>query len=251
MGRCLGVFCGQISGQADFPTSCGCCAGRLGRFARRFLFSLRGLPARQTIARFQMNFMRRLPHKTWIGVARDAVQQWRQRERWTLEAVTHQIVMHYYESGADGVWLVEFQQTEAGTDPMRARKTNAERIARWLDDQTKDTSLLPANLLPTVLGALPMDLRLACVTEMIGLLGFDVAIAKPGVPDATHATLVAAAAKEAGEAVAAFSLLADGMNQGALMQAKIELEEGRAALSDAINHVDGLLTERHEVGFGG
>ncbi|POB00148.1 hypothetical protein C2134_02855 [Chromobacterium sinusclupearum] len=194
-----------------------------------------------------MNGMRHIPHKTWIGVVRDAVQLWRQRERWTLEAVADQIVAHYYESGADGVWLVEFQRTASGRDPMRALKTNAERVARWLDDQTKDTSLLPANLLPVVLGALPMDLRLACVTEMMGPLGFDVAIAKPGIPDATHAALVAAAAKEAGEAVAAFSLLADGMSQPVLMRAKVELEEGRAALCDAINHVDGLLTEkRHE-----
>ncbi len=133
---------------------------------------------------------------------------------------------------------------------MRAAKTNAERIARWLDDQTKDSSLLPVNMLPVVLGALPMDLRLACVTEMMGALGFDVAIAKLGIPDATHAALVAAAAKEAGEAVAAFSLLADGMSQPVLMRAKVELEEGRAALCDAINHVDGLLTEtRHETRY--
>lgn len=197
-----------------------------------------------------MNGMRQIPHKTWIGVVRDAVQLWRQRERWTMEAVADQIVAHYYESGADGVWLVEFQRITPGRDPMRTLKTNAERIARWLDDQTKDSSLLPANLLPVVLGALPMDLRLACVTEMMGPLGFDVAIAKLGIPDATHAALVAAAAKEAGEAVAAFSLLADGMSQPVLMRAKVELEEGRAALCDAINHVDGLLTEkRHEARF--
>lgn len=38
-------------------------------------------------------------------------------------------------------------------------KVNADRVFRWLDDGTKDTNLVPANFVPSILAALPTDLK--------------------------------------------------------------------------------------------
>ncbi|WP_152681598.1 toxin YdaT family protein [Chromobacterium subtsugae] len=181
-------------------------------------------------------------HKSILRLLRDALEEWEHRDKATREVVADRIVSSYYASSATRQPRFEFKGYAGDeTDMSRAMTTNAQRIWRWLDDQSKTANLLPSSFLPVILGALPMDLRLSCMTEWLRPLGLDVALVKTVDGDATHAALVAAAAKEAGEAVSAFSLLADGMSQPALMRAKVELEEGSAAFADAINHVSRLL----------
>jgi hypothetical protein len=192
-----------------------------------------------------MNGMRTRPHKTLIGVLRDAVHVWRQRERWTMEAAADEIVQHYYSTAFDGVWLIDFQQPTQGRDAVRVMKANCERIARWLDDQTKDTTLLPANLVPMLLQALPADLRLQVMVEVFSPLGVDVSLrAREDVTDC-HAALMSALAKESGEGMAAFALIAERASHDDLTRVLIEMEESAAAHQEAISYV------RQRLGAGG
>ncbi len=192
-----------------------------------------------------MNSMRNRPHKTLIGVLRDAVHAWRQRERWSMESVTDEIVRQYYSRGLDVVWLIDFHRHVEGGDAVRVIKTNCDRITRWLDDQTKDTNLMSANFVPMLLQVLPADLRLQVMVEAFTPLGIDVSLRVADEVTDSHAALMSALAKESGEGMAAFALLADRCTHDELNRALVEIEEGAAAHQDAAAFI------RQRLGRGG
>lgn len=192
-----------------------------------------------------MNGMRNRPHKTLIGVLRDAVHAWRQRERWSMESVTDEIVRQYYQHGLDVVWLIDFHRHVEGGDAMRVIKTNCDRISRWLDDQTKDTNLMSANFVPMLMQVLPADLRLQVMVEAFSPLGIDVSLRMPDEVTDSHAALMSALAKESGEGMAAFALIAERASHDDLTRVLIEMEESAAAHQEAIAYV------RQRLGAGG
>lgn len=181
--------------------------------------------------------MRTSSHKTVIGVVRDYLDQWRKERGLTHQTAAMAMVEHYVASGHDRVWQVDFHP---GGDGYAAVKANSERIWRWLDDQTKDTTLLPANMLPVVMGVLPFNLRVMCVNELLQPLGLSVSI-RPGVlPAVTHAQVLASSAKESGEAIAALAGLADGWTEQDLAATRAELQEAMATYKAALTFVESL-----------
>lgn len=182
--------------------------------------------------------MRMSSHKTVIGVVRDYLDQWRKERGLTLQAAATEMVEHYFASGMNRVWPVDFH---TGGDAYAAVKANSERIWRWLDDQTKDTTLLPANLLPVVLGVLPFNLRVMCVNELLKPVGLSVGIRAGVLPALTHAQVLAVAAKESGDAIAALAGLADGWSEQELAVTRAELQEALAAHRAALAFVDSLV----------
>ncbi|MBN3004497.1 hypothetical protein JW897_12200 [Chromobacterium alkanivorans] len=181
--------------------------------------------------------MRKSSHKTVIGVVRDYLDQWRRERGLSLQAAAGEIVEHYFASGMSKVWPVDFH---TGGDAYAAIKANSERIWRWLDDQTKDTTLLPANMLPVVMGVLPFNLRMMCVNELLGPIGLSVSIRQGVLPAVTHAQVLAVSAKESGEAIAALAGLADGWTPQELAAVRAELQEATAAYKAALTFVDSL-----------
>ena len=107
--------------------------------------------------------MRRRP-QTLIAMVRDAVEEWRKRERLSISSVVQCIVEVHERLGLDVVTDTHF---DSDKDTMRRMLTNGERVYRWLDDVTKHKNLLPANFLPSILAALPMDLRIECVNHIL------------------------------------------------------------------------------------
>lgn len=188
-----------------------------------------------------MQNMRKLSQQTLIGVLRDACHVWRQRERWSLESLSNAMVEHYYQCGFDVVWRVEFKQPGPGRDLGRVMKANSERVFRWLDDQTKSNVLLPANLVPMVLWALPMDLRLQAASKLLAPVGLEVAIAHTPESESSFGSVMANMAKEAGEGIAAFARLAERATPEALQCAHVEIHEAIEALRDALDHVNELV----------
>lgn len=114
--------------------------------------------------------MRDKSHKTPIGIIRDYVNQWRKRERWSRETVAQEIVTAHEKSGADVATEIYF---DSHTKDLATRqKAYADRIFRWLDDENKDNNLLCVNFLPSIMNALPVDLKQHCANELAGLFGF-------------------------------------------------------------------------------
>lgn len=113
--------------------------------------------------------MRNESHKSRIAVLRDHVGAWRRDARMSREAVALHIVEAHNASGGPERTGIQFESGSG--DQFTAAKTYADRIFRWLDDETKDNNLMPANFENSILLALPMDRRLACVDELLRPLG--------------------------------------------------------------------------------
>ncbi|KIA81358.1 hypothetical protein QR66_05175 [Chromobacterium piscinae] len=158
-----------------------------------------------------------------LGRIRHAVGEWRKREGWSREAVAEEIVNAHYRLGLDAASGIKFDSSSR--DAFARMRANSERISRWLDDESKDTNLAPANFLPTLLAALPVDLRYQVVVEMLSPLGLTVTISTHAEDEACLAQLHSRALRETGEAHAAiFGALVDE-NLATLRAAQRELAE--------------------------
>lgn len=160
--------------------------------------------------------------QTLIGVLRQTVEVWRKRENWSRETVAMHIVETHIEAGFDQLTGIVFEPNTK--DAYMRAKVNADRIFRWLDDSTKDTNLLPANFIPSMLLALPMDLRLAALATALRPL--DVACRRLGVETGTtFSEQLAVVLKEGAEAQVATLALLDGATQVELATAQQEITQ--------------------------
>jgi hypothetical protein len=114
--------------------------------------------------------MRNQSH-TLIGTLREAVDQWRRREGWSRESVVQAIVDAHQALDAPSTTGITFDPDTR--DTYERMKVNADRVFRWLDDVSKDSTLLPANFLPSILAALPLDLRLRCLNAILRPVGME------------------------------------------------------------------------------
>lgn len=182
--------------------------------------------------------MRSSSHKTVIGVIRDHVDMWRKRQGLSHQAAASELVSIYFQHRFDRVWPIDFRQSG---DAYMATKANSERIWRWLDDQTKDSTLLPVNFVQVVLLALPADIRLMCVAEMLAPVAISPVLQVADTPAESHTELLVASARESGEAVAAMAGLSESTPVGELKRAQAEILQAIAAQQAALRHVEARL----------
>lgn len=177
---------------------------------------------------------------TLIASVREAVNAWRKREGWSREAVAQEIVDRYEQHHGQEVTGLRFDPTTR--DIFERAKVNADRIFRWLDDETKDNNLLPVNILPYILQTLPMDLRIPCANEILCPAELTVRVANEE-DDANLAMVLQHMAKESGEAVAAMAALLDGATPEELKNALKEVTEAHAATQEALGLVQAKLKD--------
>src|SRR5471030_1880418 len=101
--------------------------------------------------------MRNESHQTFIGTMRDHVIAWRKREGWSRESVVAAIVDAHELTEGPATTGIAFDPTTR--DVFERQKVNADRVFRWLDDEGKDTNLLPANFIHSIWAAMPIDVR--------------------------------------------------------------------------------------------
>lgn len=175
---------------------------------------------------------------TLISTVRDAVNAWRKSQSWSRETVSQHIVETYHRLDGDQVTDLRFDPETR--DAYERTKVMADRIYRWLDDDTKDTNLLPANFLPYILAALPMDIRIECVDQLLGPTGLCVHI--PGTKPAADLThVLQATLKEGGEAQAALVNLLDGATLLELQKGQRELTEAIGAFQEGQQIIEGMI----------
>ncbi|WP_202413841.1 hypothetical protein [Duganella sp. CY15W] len=113
--------------------------------------------------------MRNESHTTMIGILRGHVIDWRKREGWSREAVVQMIVEAHERIEGPSTTGIVFDPTTR--DAFERQKVNADRVFRWLDDESKDTNLLPANFMHSIWAAMPMEVRLPCIADCVRPLG--------------------------------------------------------------------------------
>jgi hypothetical protein len=189
--------------------------------------------------------MRNQSH-TLISTFRDAVDQWRRRVGWSREAVVDAIVREHDAHDAGAITGIRFDSNPA--DTFESMKNNADRVFRWLDDVSKDRNLLPANFLPTILAALPLDLRLHCANALLRQGGLEAR----GSDDLEPASFDAARdlksmTKESAEAQIAMIGLGEHSTIEELEAGLREVEEAREAHAQAARDIKAALAKKRAV----
>ncbi|SDR47269.1 toxin YdaT family protein [Paraburkholderia tuberum] len=108
--------------------------------------------------------MRDSSHKSRIGIIRDHVAAWRKAQGWSRETAAAEIVAAHERIGGHLSGAIVF---EKNGDVYTMQKNHADRIWRWLDDESKENNLMPANFENSILAALPMERRVELLNEVL------------------------------------------------------------------------------------
>lgn len=188
------------------------------------------------------NSMRNPSHDSLISILLAHVNGWRRASRMSREAVVELIVEAHERIG--GPFRTEIAFDRGHGDEFQRMKNNADRVFRWLDDQTKDGNFMPANFIPSILAAMPSDVRCACAADLLAVAGLGVHHLA-GADHHDHIDIVELlrhVLKESGEAHQAFAALIDGAELDELQQAQKEIAEAIEALQQARSAVEVRLS---------
>lgn len=165
--------------------------------------------------------------QTLLGILREEISEYRRLNRLSRETIAQSIVEAHERLGADTLCNIRFEPKT--TDAFERTKVNADRIFRWLDDETKDGTLMPANFIQSVLAGIPEEVRRRCLDRLLMPLGF--AVRALGVSQELMPFSAAVAVdlmREQNEAAQAVTGLIDGHD-------KQELEKAHQQVSEAID----------------
>lgn len=180
--------------------------------------------------------------ETWIDCLKRYIRLWKRRTGFSDATICDLIVTGHNESGLAAKTGIRFSPGSA--DEYNRQKANAARIMRMLNDEphTEFESVQLFNMLPSILKAMPEDLRIGFLNEYLAPVNLTVR----GIDQQYSSVLNAAShlvkiARETSEAQAAVADLIDGASQGELQQADRELAEAeeaiRAARADVRQHM--------------
>ncbi|WP_025873031.1 toxin YdaT family protein [Methylobacillus glycogenes] len=177
-----------------------------------------------------------------IAVLAAAIAEWKNAQGWSRETVANEVVKHFHDRHPNGLPGLEFQIETAGDEYTRLH-SNANKLFRWLDDFTKESNLLHVNLVPYLLGALPMELRTKTINTFltmgsISMSAKPVAYVHPTKP-LEMLEVVLADTAEASKAIAA---LVDGVDPGELEHAQHTLTLAIHSLQSSKAVIDCLLS---------
>lgn len=187
--------------------------------------------------------MRNVSHKSVLGILREHLAAWRRKpvngKQLSREKAIHQIVEAHNGIRGPAITGIEFE--EKPHDPVAAQKNNADRVSRWLDDESKDTNFMPVNFLPSFLAGLPLAVRIECVNELLAPCGLSV---RPMIgsdedfsPDAYLTDII----REGAEATQAVATLLICGKPVSLERAQKELTESIAAQQKTLVAVESQL----------
>lgn len=179
--------------------------------------------------------------QTLISTVLGHVNAWRRAQGWSRETVVQAIVEAHEHIEAPALTGIRFEPTS--TDQFTRMKANADRVFRWLDDQTKDNNLLPANFLPSILAAMPMDIRAACADDLLAGLGLGCRRLDGGRGGFDAVSMLRSVLKENSEAQQAIASLVDGATADELHSAQREITEAIEALQIARSQVEIILRQ--------
>jgi hypothetical protein len=161
------------------------------------------------------------------ALLRAEIEAWRTACRMSREAVAIAIVDAHVASGADAATDISLD-FGSGDAFDRARKA-AQKIFRWLDE-----GHLPANMIPSILAALPIERRLNFLNQMLCPLGASARAADcDAAADLDVSRHLRAVMKESGEAQMALVSLSANASDADLLDAAKELTEASQACDNA------------------
>jgi hypothetical protein len=180
--------------------------------------------------------------KTFIAMMADCVDSWRKREGMSQATVVDEIVKAHERIAGPQVTGIAF---EPNRDEYNRMKANSDRVWRWLDDKSKDRNLLPANFIPSVLAAMPADLRIALLDDMLRPFGLATRSLASAQEKGFDPTLLACKnIKETAESHQAVAALVHDMSMPCVLKADKETAEAIEALTETKRQLEGVIKNR-------
>lgn len=180
--------------------------------------------------------------KTFIAMMADCVDAWRKREGMSQATVVDEIVKAHERIAGPQVTGIVF---EPNRDEYNRMKANSDRVWRWLDDKSKDRNLLPANFIPSVLAAMPTDLRIALLDDMLRPLGLAAHNLANAEDEGFDPTLLACKnIKETSESHQAVAALVHDMSTPCVLKADKETADAIEALTETKRQLEGVIKHR-------
>jgi hypothetical protein len=174
------------------------------------------------------------------AILRAEIEAWRTASRMSREAVAIVIVEAHEANGADAATEISF---DFGGDAFDRARKSAQKIFRWLDEGN-----LPANMIPSILAALPMEQRLSCLSKMFCPIGIEVRQVGRGADgDLDVSSHLRSVMKEAGEAQMALVNLPADASDADLLGAHKELTEAALACENAARDTMAKVVARQTI----
>lgn len=169
------------------------------------------------------------------SVLRTEIEAWRRVGNTSREAFAVMVMEEYAKQGGEGATGVDFDFV--GDTYTQAKKA-AQKLFRWLDID----GVLPASIVPCILGALPLDVRLHCMNQALRSLGMEVRIREaiaPGHFDGFGH--LQAMIKESSEAQTAVVLATNEPTPARIKSAIKEVREAVAAETSTLVDLEATL----------
>jgi hypothetical protein len=173
-----------------------------------------------------------LQSQSLVDVLRAAVESWRRANGQSRETVALNVMDAHTRIGADMTTGILFDSSSK--DLYTQAKHAAQKLYRWLGGDDEQEAKLPANMMPSILAALPVELRVVALNQILSSLGVEVRAidsgANTGVDFSAH---LRAVMKEASEAQLALVNLPADASDEQLLAAHKELTEASQACERA------------------
>lgn len=168
--------------------------------------------------------------QTLISILRRHFDAWRKSNDWSRETAAQMVVEAHEGNGFDVVTEIALEPKTQ--DAFKRQRVNADRIYRWLDDVSTDKNLLPANFMLSILAAMPIGRRVACLNEILGSVNVFAtgAAAQEGEAELDVRNELPAVMKETHEALHSMVMLNVEMSDQ-------HLSHGHQEIGEAIHHL--------------
>lgn len=192
-----------------------------------------------------MNTVSQIPRKSVTGFIKDMLDGWRKIHGWSQSTVVSEVVKAHKVIDAERSTEIIFEEERRGRDLTHCQRINMQKVYRWLESDDEGPGNMPVNFLPSVLAALPVDLRVQLANEILSPCGLVAYLAGPSKESEFDPSQhVVSMLKELPEVnKAAFDLIrCDG--DEALRRAHAEGIEAKQAIADFVESVEGEMTRR-------
>jgi hypothetical protein len=162
-------------------------------------------------------------NETWIALTLKHLNSWRGEQGWGRESLVSEIEKAHDSIAGPARMGIRFEPKT--TDVFERMKVNADRVYRWLDDQTKESNLLTLNFTESILSAMPTDVALNWLNDLLMPKGFVVRSMLNTKHDVFNVKKLQDMITEYGEAQVSVAALLDGCSQQELLDARRQLSD--------------------------
>ncbi|WP_223879295.1 toxin YdaT family protein [Chitinimonas arctica] len=173
-------------------------------------------------------------------ILRTELENWRKDAGWSQETLTATVVEAHFALAAEVSTEITFQR---GRDAYQDMRTNKTRLYRWLSVDSADPAL-PADMVPSILAALPVERRLRAAMAMLGdACQLSIMPRHAKCEGLNVLDLVAETNKEASEGTQALVSLARNPTPEAARKALSEVTHAEAAFHHARVEIEASIAE--------